>query len=229
MGERWGVIRDSEPYPLREEVPVHRVILLARRLIVAVVALSLTGFAALVGIPTLLGYQTYVITTGSMAGTADPGSLVISEPVPVAELEVGDVITYVPPPGTGIDHLVTHRIASIEDQAEGGRLMVTRGDANAADDPWEFVLDDAVQARMSVAVPLAGHPLLWMQDRTTRMLAIGLPAALIALAAVVDVVRIWRDPLDDEDVTPDPDPDPDTAGREPRLAPAARSPHPASP
>jgi signal peptidase I len=45
-----------------------------------------------------------------MSGTYDRGSLVLDEVVPVADLKVGDVITYHPPAG-GRMGLITHRIA----------------------------------------------------------------------------------------------------------------------
>ena len=58
--------------------------------------LSLAGLMLL---PGLLGYQRYVITSGSMTGTYDRGSVVFDKVVPVADLQVGDAITYTPPPG----------------------------------------------------------------------------------------------------------------------------------
>ena len=65
-------------------------------------------------LPAAFGLQRYVITGGSMEGTYDLGSVVFEESVPVADLQVGDVITYVPPADSGIDTLVTHRIIAID-------------------------------------------------------------------------------------------------------------------
>ena len=50
--------------------------------------------AAVMLLPALFGLQRYVITGGSMEGSISRGSIVFDEPVPVEELEVGDVITY---------------------------------------------------------------------------------------------------------------------------------------
>ena len=86
-------------------------------------------------VPALLGYERYVIVSGSMSGTYDRGSLVFDEVVPVADLRVGDVITYRPPPGAGPTGLVTHRIAAIRRDERGGRVFRTRGDANPTVDP----------------------------------------------------------------------------------------------
>ena len=92
-------------------------------------------------LPSLFGWQRYAIVSGSMTGTYDRGSLVLDEVVPVGDLRVGDVITYMPPAGAGPDHLITHRIAWIGRDGSGPRIYRTKGDANAAADPWTFRLE----------------------------------------------------------------------------------------
>lgn len=152
-------------------------------------------------VPALLGFQRYVITSGSMTGTYDIGSVVFSETVPVAELEVGDVITYVPPAESGIDHLVTHRIVSID-----GTEFRTKGDAVGQVDPWTFQLAAATQPRAVASVPYVGHVFLALADRGTRMVVVGVPAAIIALLALGELVKALRS-KDDEDVEPEVVPD----------------------
>jgi signal peptidase I len=83
----------------------------------AAFAFALTA-AVLVLVPALLGWQRYAIVSGSMTPAYDKGSLVLDEVVPVRELRVGDVITYLPPRG---DHLITHRISWIGRDATGAR------------------------------------------------------------------------------------------------------------
>src|SRR5919206_3684711 len=103
---------------------------LPRRLSRAVSALLLAAgvaFGALLVVPALLGWQRYVIVSGSMTGTYDRGSLVLDEVVPTASLRVGDVITYLPPRGVGSGHLVTHRIAAIARGPRGERVYHTKG------------------------------------------------------------------------------------------------------
>jgi signal peptidase I len=148
--------------------------------------------AAVFLVPKALGQELYVITTGSMTGTVDPGGLVVAERVPAAELAVGDVITYTPPPGSGIDHLVTHRIAEIGTDAAGAVSYRTKGDANAAVDPWTFTLTADVQPRMRWSIPEIGRPVLWLADPQLRMLALGVPAALVGLIALADLGRALR-------------------------------------
>lgn len=147
-------------------------------------------FGTLLILPALLGWQRYVIVSGSMTGSYDRGSLVLDEVVPVASLRIGDVITYRPPAGSGPDGLVTHRIAAITGDPLGGRVFRTKGDANAAADPWTFSLRGPTQARVRVGIPKLGFAVAALSERRWRMLIVGVPAALIAL---LSLGALWRD------------------------------------
>jgi signal peptidase len=151
----------------------------------AALAVAAVG-ALLVLAPALLGWERYAIVSGSMTGTYDQGSLVLADVVPVADLRVGDVITYVPPAG---DHLITHRIAWIGRDDAGRRIFRTKGDANPIADPWTFRLDRSTQARVQFGVPYAGYGLSALGRRDVRMFVIALPALLIA---GFSLSRLWR-------------------------------------
>jgi signal peptidase len=125
-----------------------------------------------------------------MTGTYDRGSVVFDEVVPVADLKVGDVITYRPPAGSGPKGLVTHRIAAITGDRDGSRIYRTKGDANDVADPWTFKLAGPEQARVRAGVPYLGFAVAALSDRRLRMLIVGLPALLIALSSLAG---LWRD------------------------------------
>jgi signal peptidase I len=150
------------------------------------------GLAGLMLLPGFFGYQRYVITSGSMTGTYDRGSVVFDEVVPVTDLQVGDVITYAPPPGSGPSGRITHRIVWIGSDQFGRPALRTKGDANDAADPWTFTLDGAEQARVSFHVPYVGYVLSLLAIREVRMLVIGLPALLIAFAVLAGFRRDMR-------------------------------------
>jgi signal peptidase len=145
--------------------------------------------AMLVLLPSLFGWQRYAIVSGSMTGTYDRGTLVLDEVVPVADLKVGDVITYMPPPGAGPDHLITHRIAWIGKDPNGGRIFRTKGDANQVADPWTFRLSQPTQARVRLGIPYVGRVLWALSHKNVRMIIIALPALLIALSTLI---ALWR-------------------------------------
>jgi signal peptidase len=157
-----------------------------------VVLALIAGLAAWIA-PSFFGYSRYVITGPSMTGSHDKGSVVFEKPVAVDELRVGDVITYLPPPDSGVPNLVTHRIAKMEPAEGGGTVITTKGDANASPDPWQFQLVDDAQPVVRFGVPHAGWLFIALAHREVRMLVIGVPAVLIALGALLDLVRAVRD------------------------------------
>jgi signal peptidase len=148
------------------------------------------AFAAAVVLPGAFGYERYVITSGSMTGSYDRGSLVFEQPVPVSRLRVGDVITYSPPVGGGPTGRVTHRIAWIGHGRHGRRVFQTKGDANRVADPWTFTLDQPLQARAVLRLPYVGYLLAALHERRVRLGLLGVPAVLFGLASVV---ALWRE------------------------------------
>lgn len=146
--------------------------------------------------PSFLGYERYVITGGSMSGTFEKGSVAFEQLVPVEDLRVGDVITYLPPADSGVSTLVTHRITAIDPGEGGTRILTTQGDANADPDPWHFTLLDDTQPVVRTTVPYVGHLFIALADRDVRMIVIGGPAAVIALMALVQLARAVRHPDD---------------------------------
>jgi signal peptidase I len=165
---------------------------LARRIGGIAVTVAVVGLAVVLLLPALLGYGRYAIDGGSMSGTYEGGSLVYAKPVAVGDLERGDVITYAPPAGETSRPLVTHRIVSIELGPDGRRVFRTKGDANAAADPWTFTLDGESQPRAAFSIPYAGHVLTALSEREVRMALIAGPAVLIVLLVLAGILREAR-------------------------------------
>ena len=151
------------------------------------IALLLVAVAMVV-LP-LAGYHRYVITGGSMGETIGRGAVIWAKAVPVAELRTGDVITYRPPPGAGPTGLVTHRISSIRNEG-GRRVFRTKGDGNAAADPWTFQLDEPTQARVAFHIPYLGRALALAPALPARTIVVGLLALLIVISTFA---KLWRD------------------------------------
>lgn len=144
--------------------------------------------AALMFVPSFMGYERYVLTGKSMTGTINKGSLVFDEVVPTRSLKVGDIITYQPP---GHKAPFTHRIIKIQPDPKG-RIFTTKGDANSVKDPLPVQFNQRTQARFKFAVPHLGWPFIWLANPTHRFVALGLPIVLIALFNLASVLRDVR-------------------------------------
>ncbi|MGN7968017.1 signal peptidase I [Microbacterium sp. 22296] len=116
-------------------------------------AVSLFALIAVV-IPLLLGAQTYTVLTGSMQPGMPPGTLIAVRPTPLESVQVGDVVTY--QIRSGSPAVVTHRVVGTSRSTGGERLLLTRGDANDADDPP--VQREQLRGTVVLAVPYLGYP-----------------------------------------------------------------------
>lgn len=145
--------------------------------VLCVAALAIVVVAIVV--PALLGMQRYVITGGSMTGAIAKGSVIYSRLTPVEQLRVGDIITFYPP---GYSEPVTHRIIGIESAPDGRPAFRTKGDYNAAADPWKVNLVEPRQARYVLGIPYIGYFLAALAIRQVRIVLIGLPALVIAIS-----------------------------------------------
>lgn len=178
-------------------------------LIVIQVALVLVAIAFSVSILLSTGYESNTdfgkssirlmpVLTGSMAGenadSFDVGDLIIvkrAEEEDVANLKVGDVITYLGSVGGEIQ-FVTHRIVDIQEAtlASGKvtRTFYTMGDAETSG-ITKAVEDVNVQGVYVGKIPGVGSAVFWLQDPTHFFLVIMLPLILLLLYNAYLVVR----------------------------------------
>ena len=179
----------AEPDPTPPS-PGQRRLRQAGRMALNAVFVAMVAAVAIMLVPAALGFHRYVILTGSMTGTYDRGSIVFDRSVPVAQLHVGDPITYSPPPGFTSQKRVTHRIWWIGRGPQGERVFRTKGDANKAPDAWKFTLNQPTQDRVVFHVPYVGYVFMMLSIRSFRMVLIGIPAVLIGLFLIFG---LWRD------------------------------------
>lgn len=160
--------------PVRAQGARHRT--LPRRAPRRLVAVA--GFAAAltaVVVMALLfvgGWRWFVVLTASMGQAAPVGSLVVSAPVGVPHLRVGDIISFHPP--TAPREIYTHRIVAISPAG-----VSTRGDINGAADPWTL-RDSDIIGRAVVIAPGAGWAL-----RSAPFFGIGGLALLLVVRGLV--------------------------------------------
>ncbi|HYF71909.1 MAG TPA: signal peptidase I, partial [Nocardioides sp.] len=157
---------------VRADVRRSRLDRVVSALLTVVLVGGLVAFAGLALGPRVLGYRTATMLTGSMAGTIDPGDVVVSVPKPTEDVEVGDILTFHAP--VADRHLETHRVIAVRHTADGSAVIRTQGDANAEPDPWRAtVRDDTVwqvvhvvpgigDAVRALRAPVVRHGLFWL-------------------------------------------------------------------
>ncbi len=147
------------------------------RLLVIIGTLALLG-ALLVtaAAPRILGYQTYVIYGSSMEPAIMLGSLIVTKPAKVDDLQVGDIIAF----RSGNETIVTHRITGIREE-DGHRLVLTKGDASNGSDPLETHLEGEIN-RLAYHAPYLGYFVDFANSTPGIILLVALPAlGLLAL------------------------------------------------
>lgn len=142
--------------------------------LVARIAIWTTGIAAVLAVVLGVvawqeGYRVYVIHTGSMTPTYNPGDIVIDRPP--NGIRIGQVITFHHSDLT--TDVVTHRIVFVD-----GNLIHTKGDGNRTADVWR-IRPDQVRGVVTASVPDAGYVLVFFRQATG---AASVVLALVALA-----------------------------------------------
>ena len=167
--------------------------LVAPWLVRGLIGLAVLTFAFLAVGPHVLGYRTMTMLTGSMAPEINPGDVTIVTPIKVSDVTEGMVITYHRPIE---DHsLVTHRVISVQKAADGTVTVQTKGDANAAADPWTATLKGDTAYQVRGVVPVLGHVIEAPRAPiVAQVLLYGAPTLLVGWL----LLTIWRPARDEE-------------------------------
>jgi signal peptidase len=148
------------------------------------VCLALLASLLTVAATNLMGYNSFVIYSGSMEPTVKVGSLLLTRPVDVNDLRVGDVITYRSP---GNHTTLTHRIVSMRQQ-DGDWVFETKGDASLAPDPQEVILRAQV-SKMAFDIPYLGYVVDFAKSTQGIVLFLLVPAAGLLL---MQGLKVWK-------------------------------------
>lgn len=163
---------------------------IATWVLMAAATVVVVGLAAITIGPKFLPYQALVVRSGSMSPTIPTGSVVFYRKIQAADVKVGDVIVF-SKPGDASEK-VTHRVYQIGSAATG-RYFVTKGDANGAPDEWRVPATGAGWIA-AAHVPVLGYALADLQSQTGRLLLLLVPAILLGLITLYELVTERRGP-----------------------------------
>ena len=145
--------------------------------LVVLLALTLVGGR-------LFGMQTYAVLSGSMEPAYATGALLYVRKVDPADIQPGQVITFLLDEHT----VATHRVVEvIPDPEEAGIYRYrTKGDANEAADAG-LVHCRNVLGTPVASIPYLGYVITWIQNPPGTYIAISAAAVLLLLVFLPDL------------------------------------------
>ncbi len=160
--------------PLRRGRTLSLVALWCARAATIVVVLALIA----VTLPGLAGYHNVTVTGGSMGSALPSGSVAVTRTIDFRDVHVGDVVAF---QHSGSATTVVHRVVAIN-ETDDGRVAVTRGDANGADDADGLSLQNGRGDRVAYYVPWIGYVLVFAQS----------PAGIVVMIAAAVTALLMR-------------------------------------
>ena len=149
----------------------------------------LVGIAIVVAVvavaPTLTGWRTLTVMSGSMEPAISTGDLVVTRPVAAASVRAGTVVTFRDP--SGRDRLITHRVQRAVVEA-GSVQVTTRGDANNASEQWRTARGGRVGV-VQYRVRGIGFAFAALSTPVARIALIAIP---LLVWGILTLVSTWR-------------------------------------
>lgn len=140
-------------------------------------ALTVVGLLVACSIlPTVLGWSSSVVLTGSMEPALAAGDVLVTRPVDADQLRTGQVLLVDDPDRPG--ELRSHRLQRVRPDGQ----LVLRGDANPTPDST-LVARSAVHGAGALDVPAVGLPVVWWNEHRFAPLALAAVALVLASRA----------------------------------------------
>ena len=133
----------------------------------------------------LVGFQVFTVLSGSMEPTYHVGSLIYVKRVDPAQLQAGDVITFMLDEKT----VATHRIIQVVPDEEDPTVLrfATQGDANDAPDGTPVHYKNVI-GKPVFSVPYLGYFANFVQNPPGLYFAIGFAVVLVLLVFLPDLL-----------------------------------------
>ena len=142
-------------------------------------------------VPSIFGYSSLMVATGSMSGTIEEGDLIIIRDTD--DYKIGDIVTFFQ---DGDDIPTTHRIYNIDEDGK----WVTRGDANNSYDK-RSITNDEIIGEVVLVIPYVGTFIDWAVEGGGLIYIIG-----IFLILGLGIYIIKGDDDEDEEESSEPTP-----------------------
>lgn len=140
--------------------------------------------AAIFIVPKLIGYDTFVVLSGSMEPKYHVGSMVFVKPVSAEEIKVGDAISF-KIAGKDVE-VATHRVIAVD---SAKKEFSTKGDANETADVEPVSFDRLIGRASDFSVPEIGYLSVFIRTKQGILVAC---AALILIILLIFLPEIFK-------------------------------------
>lgn len=140
---------------------------------------ALIIIAGLLIVPKFIGYEQYVVMSGSMEPNIHVGAIAYDKPVAFADVEAGDIITY----RLDGDVLVTHRVLRTQDDT-----LIMKGDANETEDAAP-VTSNQVVGKCYFSIPYIGYVSMYIRTGLGIGMACGILIFIILISSLPDIFK----------------------------------------
>lgn len=143
-------------------------------------------------VPSVLGYKSLSVLSGSMRPVFEPGDMIVIREVKPENIHIGDILTF--KVGSTI---VTHRVVQVTNE-NGAITFKTKGDANNTED-GSLTQDDKLIGRYAFRIPYGGYIGSFARSQAGFILLVLLPVGWILVGEirviVSELVRSRREKL----------------------------------
>jgi signal peptidase len=138
-------------------------------------------------LPIAFGDRSMVVRSGSMTPAIRTGDVVVVAPISPDQAQVGDIVTFQDPDGSG--RLLVHRVRAVVRQGHQ-YSFTTQGDANTTQEHWRVPVDGTIGS-VAYRVPKLGFAASWIGTPAGRIGLMVVPALALAISLLSG---IWRRP-----------------------------------
>lgn len=100
------------------------------------------------GYVNIAGFSMFRVVTGSMEPNIPVGSLLLSQEVPISQIQEEDVVCFISKEAQTKGKIITHRVVSVYTAENGAIVLKTKGDANLVADGY-FVTSENLIGKVS--------------------------------------------------------------------------------